>query len=64
MSETIDDFRTFYQPKDRREKIDLSILINKSISFIEGHIRKKNINLITELETIEFNIYSNEFLQV
>ena len=64
MSETIDDFRTFYQPKDRREKIELKTLIEKSISFIDGSIKKQDIKIIKELENIEVNIYANEFLQV
>jgi len=64
MSETIDDFRTFYQPKNRRENIDLTRLVKKSINFIEGHIRKKDIEVITLLEQIEIDIYANEFLQV
>jgi signal transduction histidine kinase len=42
MSETIDDFRTFYQPKDESEDVDLKELIEKSIYFLESSILKKN----------------------
>lgn len=64
MSETIDDFRTFYQPKNRREKINLKTLVEKSISFIDAPIKKQDIEIIKELENIELDIYANEFLQV
>jgi len=64
MSETIDDFRTFYQPKEMSEEVNLKELINKSIDFLEGPIRKKDIEIVKELEEIYFVLYGNEFLQV
>jgi len=64
MSETIDDFRTFYQPKENAETLNLKELVEKSIYFLEGSIRKKDIKIIQELEDIEFKLYGNEFLQV
>lgn len=64
MSETIDDFRTFYQPKEGSEKANLKNLIEKSIHFLEGPIRKKDIQITTDLEEIGFELYANEFLQV
>jgi len=64
MSETIDDFRTFYQPKEDSEKVNLKKLIEKSIHFLEGPIRKKDIIIVKELQEIEFDLYANEFLQV
>jgi len=64
MSETIDDFRTFYQPKEMSEEVNLEELIEKSIDFLEGSIRKKNIEITKDLEEIHFVLYGNEFLQV
>ncbi len=64
MSETIDDFRTFYQPKEGSESVNLKELIEKSIHFLDAPIRKKDIALSQELESIEFTLYGNEFLQV
>jgi len=64
MSETIDDFRTFYQPKAESEKVNLKELILKSIDFIDSAIQKKEIKVIKELENIELKLYGNEFLQV
>jgi signal transduction histidine kinase len=64
MSETIDDFRTFYQPKEMSEEVNLKELIDKSVDFLEGSIRKKHIEIVKELEEIHFVLYGNEFLQV
>jgi signal transduction histidine kinase len=64
MSETIDDFRTFYRPKNESEKVDLSKLIVKAIEFVDGSIRQKDIHLSTHLQNIQYRLYANEFLQV
>jgi len=64
MSETIDDFRTFYQPKEMSEEVNLKELIDKSIDFLEGSIRKKHIEIVKDIEEVHFVLYGNEFLQV
>jgi len=64
MSDTIDDFRTFYQPKEGSEVVDLRLLIQKSIDFLSGNIRKKDIEVVSNLEDISCEMYGNEFLQV
>ncbi len=64
MSETIDDFRTFYQPKENTSIVNLKELIDKSIEYVEGSIRKKDIQLYKVLEDVEYGLYANEFLQV
>jgi signal transduction histidine kinase len=64
MSETIDDFRTFYLPKESSQNVDLQELIERAIYFLEGSIRKKDVKIVKELEHIEYKLYTNEFLQV
>jgi len=64
MSETIDDFRNFYQPKQSVTVVNLKELIEKSIEFVDSAIRKKHIKLIKSLEDIKHKVYVNEFLQV
>ena len=64
MSDTIDDFRTFYQPKEHAESADLKLLIEKAIDFVGGAIRKKDIHIVKKLENTNCHIYANEFLQV
>ena len=64
MSETIDDFRTFYKPKDVSEVVRLDDIIRKSLEFLSGAIRKKDVIFIKSLAKIEVKTHSNEFLQV
>jgi len=65
LSETIDDFREFYQPNKKREHIYIIPLIEKALSFLEGEIKKKNIHIIKHYTKDEkLYIYSNEFIQV
>lgn len=64
MSDTIDDFRTFYQPKEGAESSNLKLLVHKSIDFLSGSIRKKDITVLAELDDVECEMHGNEFLQV
>ncbi len=64
MSETIDDFRTFYKPTSTTKMINLKTLILRSIYFLNNSIQKHDIKVIKHLEDIEMEIYRNEFLQV
>jgi signal transduction histidine kinase len=65
MSETIEDFRTFYKPTTAVKIVDLKDLIQRSVAFLSNPIQKKNITIIQKLaDDIEFKLYRNEFLQV
>lgn len=64
MSETIDDFRTFYKPKERSELVNLKALIEQSLLFVEDAIKKKDIKVDLHLEDIRYRLYANEFVQV
>ncbi len=64
MSQTIDDFRTFYRPKENPQEVDLSIIVRKAVYFLEEPINKKKIKVIKNLMPIKYTLYENEFLQV
>ncbi len=64
MSQTIEDFRSFYQPGKKRQQEDLKLLIDKSISFLEPQIRNKGINIIAPEKSMHCVLYANEFMQV
>ncbi len=64
MSETIDDFRTFYKPKTASEDVELSKLVKKAIEFVGSSIRQKDIQIKLHLQQINYKLYANEFLQV
>ncbi len=64
ISETIDDFRTFYRPKTHSDSVNLRNLIEQSLFFVDKAIEKKGIKIVKELEDIEYKLYQNEFVQV
>jgi signal transduction histidine kinase len=64
MSETIDDFRTFYQPKKTQTEENLKELIARSLAFLEPSIRSKGIETACSLDAIVTRVYGNEFMQV
>ncbi len=64
MSETIDDFRTFYKPATSTKLVNLKVLITRSIFFLKSTIEKNDIKIIKDLNDIEMELYRNEFLQV
>ena len=65
MSKTIDDFRDFFKPNRKKETIDISIIVNKSIDFL-GYLLKANsikLNIKNDMQ-IEVFVYLNEIVQV
>lgn len=64
MSETIDDFRTFYKPTTKTKMVNLKALIGRSVLFLKSTIVKNNIKVVQDLEDITVELYRNEFLQV
>ncbi len=64
MSETIDDFRTFYKPTTKTQMVNLKALIGRSVIFLKSTIVKNDIKVIQDLEDIKVELYRNEFLQV
>jgi len=65
MSETIDDFRNFFNPN--HEKINFSVLsvVQKTLSFVESSFQKHKIELDLEIEEdCQVNGYENEYSQV
>ena len=64
MSNTIDDFRTFYRPKENAEYVDLSLLVRKAIYFLDELLERKKIRVKTDLDSVKVKLHANEFLQV
>jgi PAS domain S-box-containing protein len=65
MSKTIDDFRDFFKPNRKKEVIDISIIVNKSIDFL-GYLLKANsieLNIKNDMK-VEIYVYLNEIVQV
>ena len=64
MSNTIDDFRTFYRPKEQAENVDVSLLIRKAFYFLDELLGRKKIKVKNDLFTSYAELHANEFLQV
>lgn len=65
LSDTIDDFKTYFHPNKAPEEISLVSLLNKSIKFVLPRIRTQNIRLETQCESsIYIEGYKNELIQV
>jgi len=65
LSNTIDDFKTYFHPGKAAKKVILKNLISKAVGFIEPRIRKDNILIeITGAVESEVVVYANELIQV
>ena len=64
MSQTIDDFRNFYQPTKDKKLFDIKDSIQKSSKIIQSLFERNNISLKIEGIDIKINSYENEFEQV
>lgn len=64
MSQTIDDFRNFYQPNKDKVKFDIKTSIIEASKVLTTPFEKLGINLEINAENIEIYNYKNEFQQV
>ena len=65
MSQTIDDFRTFFKPNKEKEYFDLKEETRKAYKILRDSLSNDNINFqIYSTTTIEVYGYANEFSQV
>jgi len=65
MSNTIDDFKNFFQPDKVKELFALNDAIEGSIRFVSDVYHQNNIEVILEIEAnIMVNSYKNELMQV
>ena len=64
LSNTIDDFRNFFSSDKVLNKIELSNLINRTFDLVAPTFSKHQINVVKELDNIEFYSLENELIQV
>ncbi len=65
LSETIDDFQSFFHPDKEKEITTVCELIERAVSFAEPRLKVAHINLNYSCsKSIEILIHSNEFTQV
>ncbi len=65
LSGTIDDFRDFFKPDKKREKIKISAVLQKVVSLVEKSLENNAIKLkISKHTDIEISTYINQLIQI
>ena len=65
LSETIDDFQTYFNPNKELTEIEIDELLNKAINFVKARLKNTKITIsIKKHATIHIQTYVNEFIQV
>jgi len=65
LSETVDDFKTYFHPDKEKEVVEIDELLSKAINFVLPRAKAEGIKLgITQPSTIEMQVYPNELIQV
>ncbi len=65
LSETLDDFRNFYKPKKKTEKLNINLPIKLALSIIRSTVINNNIKLIENYKSSsELFFHKNELVQV
>ncbi len=65
LSETIDDFQTFFHPDRKLDATMLRPVIEKALTFIKPRLNEKKIEVEIEVENDQtLNVYINELIQV
>jgi C4-dicarboxylate-specific signal transduction histidine kinase len=65
LSDTVDDFKTYFHPNKERTKTKLSEVLHKVIGFVSPRLKRNKIDLVeVDIPDIELEIYVNELIQV
>ena len=65
LSQTIEDFRNFFNPKNNKHKeSNLVDIVEKTLFLINSQFKAKDITIIKNIDDISISILENEFIQV
>ena len=65
LSDTVDDFQTYFHPDKEMMEVEIRELLNRAINFANSRTKKSNINIyICEDCNYVIKTYPNEFVQV
>ena len=65
LSETIDDFKTYFNPNKHASTIEIDALIERAVNFLKPRLKRANIQLDVQVKQhFEVQTYINEFTQV
>ena len=63
LSQTIDDFRNFFNPNKEKKKFLISSAISKTTDLISVQLNTKDIFIVKNIANIEIESYENELIQ-
>ena len=64
LSQTIDDFRDYFNPKKEANYFSLKNIFEKISDLLEPQLNLKNIQIIKDIDNVRIFGFENEFLQV
>ncbi|WP_072680749.1 cache domain-containing protein [Arcobacter sp. LA11] len=64
LSQTIEDFRNFFNPNNNKDEFSIKTVIRKTISLLTSQFNNKEIEIIENVEDIEIYGLENELIQV
>ncbi|WP_373073353.1 sensor histidine kinase [Sulfurimonas sp.] len=65
LSETVDDFQTYFHPKKTKSKVEIHEVLNKAINFAKARADSNKINIeINKSQYIDIVTYENELIQI
>jgi len=64
LSQTINDFRDYFNPNKEVAKFDLKTIIEKTLYFVQSKLKNRNITIIKQFDNIELFGLENELVQV
>jgi len=64
LSQTIEDFREFFNPEKKIAYFDLKQMIDKTLNLLKTQLKHKDIEVITNIDEVNIEGYKNELIQV
>ena len=65
LSNTIEDFKTYFRPDKKRTEVTLNEIITKSIGFLEPRLKKHNVKITIQGDVHQkVSLFANEMIQV
>ena len=65
LSDTVDDFQTYFRPDKKPIKVEVHELLGKVINFVQPRLKGKKMSVVIKKENdIFINVYANELTQV
>jgi len=65
LSQTVDDFKTYFHPDKETELVKIDDLLHKAINFVLPRVKSNSIDIrVSKPSIVELKVYPNELIQV